>query len=270
MFEVTIRSPMYVPSVASSPHRNSISQFNFARNSQGGCDPSRYSSGLLPDPSLSHVLQIMDPTGSNPNQNQPVATFSSNIDGRVSIDMADSAPLPSPTMLQYPQINQFRSQITRYAYKPTIDEITLPESQNGVEPTSAHQIPRPQTNSLKVIRPTEIFHYARIYRQLSTKGLLNLTIQEICKMAFIHKLLSRYVVKRRASTASRHSADGSGTSNEFTLGSAKFEVIGEKQQGFFARLRGYLYDWWASIFLKEDFGAVYYNDWRYINIKVGR
>jgi hypothetical protein len=206
MFEVTIRSPLYVPSVIPPSHRNSMSQ----DNKDNSCGLIRIN-GSSSAGNIAHL-----------NQN--------NTEGQVSIDINDS---PS-------------------ASQPTIDE-TAGER-------SSVQTPRPKNHTVKYIRSTQLFHYARMYRRLSTKGLLKLTIQEICKMVFLHKLLSRYVTKRR----------GNGSPNEFTLGSVEFELVDERQQSFLQRLHGYMYDWWASIFLKEDFGAVYYNDWRFVNIKVGR
>lgn len=119
------------------------------------------------------------------------------------------------------------------------------------------------SQQLQQQKKQELYHYARVYRSLASKEVLNLTIQQICKMAFIHKLLNKYVVRRRVSSMGK-------SCNTFPLGSLDFEVVGENEQGYWTRLMGFLYDYWVSWFHNEDFGALYYRDWKYVNIKVGR
>jgi hypothetical protein len=136
---------------------------------------------------------------------------------------------------------------------------TLPDKPVPTEPqcnprhSSTGERTTPRMNQAKM---QDLYHFARVYRKLSLKGILNLTIQEICKLAFIHKMLNKYVSRRRT--------------NEFLLGSCDFEVVGESEQGCWAHMTGYIYDSWMSLFGNENFGAVYYRDWKYITIKLGR
>jgi len=164
---------------------------------------------------------------------------------QVTLDITDPTPLSNP-FLDAPK--QLHNQLS------TIDEHAIPHT--------------PKTN-MSIMPSNQLFHYARVYRKLAMKGLMKLTIAEICKMSFIHKLLSRYIVKPRVSTSTAQ-ASNDDAPHRYPLGSIEFEVIGEKSQSVFARLRGYMYDLWASLMLKEDFGAVYYNDWRYVNISFER